>query len=127
MIVAHDPQPAGILAAHGVDGTRWIWRCHIDTAQPNPDVWRFMRRFLDGYHAAVFTMDEFVPADLPINPVVIIPPAIDPLSPKNLPLAPGTARQVLEWIGVAFDPEAFEAAKATKRIRRGLPDWRRMQ
>ena len=48
-------------------------------------------------------MDEFVPADLPINPVVIIPPAIDPLSPKNLPLAPGTARQVLEWIGIRHD------------------------
>jgi hypothetical protein len=32
-----------------------------------------------------------------------------------------------EWIGGRFDPEAFEAAKATKRMRRGLPDWWRMR
>jgi trehalose synthase len=48
-------------------------------------------------------MDDFVPAELPIAPVVIIPPAIDPLSPKNLPLAPETARQVLDWIGIRLD------------------------
>jgi hypothetical protein len=28
------------------------------------------------------------------------------------------------WIGGTFDPEAFDAVKATKRMRRGLPDWR---
>ena len=31
-----------------------------------------------------------------------------------------------EWIGGSFDPDAFDTAKATKRMRRGLPDWRRM-
>ncbi len=32
---------------------------------------------------------------------------------------------LLEWAGgCSFDPEAFDAAKATKRMRRGLPDWR---
>jgi hypothetical protein len=29
-----------------------------------------------------------------------------------------------EWIGGRFDPEAFDPAKATKRMGRGLPDWR---
>jgi hypothetical protein len=31
---------------------------------------------------------------------------------------------LLEWAGGAFDPEAFDAAKATRAMRRGLPDWR---
>jgi hypothetical protein len=31
----------------------------------------------------------------------------------------------MEWLG-PFDPEAFDAVYATKRMRRGLPDWRRM-
>ena len=30
------------------------------------------------------------------------------------------------WIGGQFDPERFDAAAATRRMRRGLPDWRRM-
>lgn len=29
-----------------------------------------------------------------------------------------------EWIGGRFDPEAFDPVKATKRMWRGLPDWR---
>jgi hypothetical protein len=31
-----------------------------------------------------------------------------------------------EWIGGRFDPEAFDLARVTKRMWRGLPDWRRM-
>jgi hypothetical protein len=31
---------------------------------------------------------------------------------------------MLEWIGGKFDPEAFDPALATRRMRRGLPDWR---
>lgn len=44
-----------------------------------------------------------MPPDFPIAHVEIIPPAIDPLSPKNMPLADTTARSVLEWIGVELD------------------------
>jgi trehalose synthase len=77
-----------------------VWRCHIDTSEPNPATWAFLRPFLEGYDAAVFTMTQFVPKDMPAMPVVAIPPAIDPLSPKNLPLPTATAEQLLEWVGV---------------------------
>jgi hypothetical protein len=30
----------------------------------------------------------------------------------------------LNWIGGHFDPEEFDAVKATRRMRRGLPNWR---
>src|SRR5262245_85976 len=33
---------------------------------------------------------------------------------------------MLEWVGGPFDSNAFDAAKATRRMRRGLPDWREM-
>jgi hypothetical protein len=32
--------------------------------------------------------------------------------------------QYLTWIGGSFDPEAFDPETATKRMRRGLPNWR---
>jgi hypothetical protein len=35
--------------------------------------------------------------------------------------------QFVTWAGGKFAPEAFEPEKATKRMRRGLPDWRMMQ
>jgi hypothetical protein len=34
--------------------------------------------------------------------------------------------ELLEWVGGWFDPEAFDPAKATKAMRKGLPDWRSM-
>lgn len=102
-VFLHDPQPAGILAFREKGAAHWIWRCHIDTAQPNPNIWAFLRGRLEPFDAAVFTMEQFVPPDLPVDRVEIMPPAIDPHSPKNLPLAEGTARAVLEWIGVELD------------------------
>jgi trehalose synthase len=103
IVVVHDPQPLALRALCGPIGAKWVWRCHIDTSQPNPDVWDFLRPFLEGYDAAVFTLDEFVPPDVPIDRVEIIPPAIDPESPKNMELKPDTVRRVLEWIGVEVE------------------------
>jgi hypothetical protein len=34
--------------------------------------------------------------------------------------------EMLEWIGGRFDPDEFDPVTATKRMRRGLPDWRLM-
>jgi trehalose synthase len=102
-VVVHDPQPAAMLERAGKGDASWIWRCHIDTSEPNGETWEFLRPHLAEYDAAVFTMPEFAPPDVPIGRVEIIPPAIDPLSPKNLELAEATARQVVDWIGI--DPD----------------------
>jgi hypothetical protein len=32
----------------------------------------------------------------------------------------------VRWSGGSFDPENFDAEKATKKMRRGLPDWRKL-
>lgn len=100
LIVAHDPQPLAIPRFHGRGETRWIWRCHIDTSEPHPGLWEFLRPFLDDYDAAVFTMPGFVPPRFPIERTEIIPPAIDPQSPKNFELGTATASRVLRWMGV---------------------------
>ncbi len=79
---------------------RWVWRCHIDTSKPNPQVWSFLRHYLEGYDATVFTLGSFVPPDVPVERVEIIPPAIDPESPKNFELDARFASRLLRWIGV---------------------------
>jgi len=99
-IIVHDPQPAGLLQAHGKGSARWVWRCHIDTSEPNPDAWSFLEPLLAGFDAAVFTMPEFVPPSFPVQRVEAIAPAIDPLSPKNIDLERGMASQILDWIGL---------------------------
>jgi YHS domain-containing protein len=66
VVVVHDPQPAGIRQVHGAGDARWIWRCHIDTSEPSPEAWDFLRPLLADYDAAVYTMDAFLPPDLPV-------------------------------------------------------------
>jgi trehalose synthase len=96
-VVIHDPQPAGILPflqgfnSPAISG-KWIWRCHIDLSTAQPEIWDFLRPFVEHYHAAIFTLQEFVHSDLKIPHLAIIPPAIDPLSPKNMDLEPETCR-----------------------------------
>ena len=135
VIFVHDPQPAALRSLHGKGQARWIWRCHIDTSTPNPAVWDFFRPYLEGYDAAVFTMPQFVPPNLPIAHVSTIAPAIDPLSPKNLRLPETTARQILDWIGIAlgrplvtqvarFDPwkDPLGVIAAYREVRREIPE-----
>ncbi|HYM49507.1 MAG TPA: glycosyltransferase [Candidatus Limnocylindrales bacterium] len=100
LVVIHDPQPLAIPSLAGKGGACWIWRCHIDTESPNPDVYARLRPLLAVYDAAVFTMQQFVPPAFPVKRVQIIPPAIDPESPKNLPLDPTLSDRVLRWIGI---------------------------
>lgn len=100
VVFVHDPQPLALRELHGRDHARWVWRCHIDTSEPNPEVWELLRPYLASYDAAVYTMAEFVPPDVPPVRLVVIPPAIDPESPKNIDLDGHTARRLLEWIGV---------------------------
>ena len=135
LIVVHDPQPLALLKLHGKDESRWIWRCHIDTSEPNLQVWEFLRPYLEGYDAAVFTLGNFAPPDVPLRRIEIIPPAIDPESPKNIELEPDTAQRVLAWIGVdverplvtqvsRFDPwkDPLGVIEAYQMVKEAVPD-----
>jgi trehalose synthase len=100
LIVVHDPQPAPLIQMATVSGARWVWRCHIDTSTPDAAIWDLLRPYLSGYHATVFTLDEFRPRDLPANGSWSIAPAIDPRSAKNRPLPRFVAREIVAQTGV---------------------------
>lgn len=88
-VVIHDPQPLALLSyipEYQRGGTKWIWRCHLDMTSAYDPLWRFMVPYINLFDAAVFTMNGYVKAGLDSTPISIIPPSIDPLSPKNQPL-----------------------------------------
>ena len=99
-IIVHDPQAAAIRHFRGRAGAKWIWRCHIDTSEPNEAVLEFMLPFLAEYDALIFTMEGFVPAALKRQRVVTMTPAIDPLSPKNMGLPHAICQEIRAWRGV---------------------------
>jgi len=129
VLFVHDPQPAEIIACFGENHSKWIWRCHIDTSEPNQGVADYFLKFLHMYDASIFTMQDYVFKGLD-GETFIIPPAIDPLSDKNRTISREEARGIVERFGIdttrplatqisRFDPwkdpigviEAYKVAK----------------
>jgi len=98
VIVIHDPQPAALIRDREKSPQRWIWRCHIDLSNPNPEVWGFLRPFVEQYNAAIFSSQSFT-RQLPI-PQYLFYPCIDPLSEKNKDLEESFIQQVCDEFGV---------------------------
>jgi len=102
-VIIHDPQPAAMID-HFPDSTaRWIWRCHIDLSEPNRDVLEFLAPSLEPYDAAIFHMPEYVPDSVALREAFIWPPAIDPLTPKNMALSPEDAAYVVDQFGIHLE------------------------
>ncbi len=99
VIVVHDPQPAAVRHFSRARA-RWIWRCHIDTSAPNPEVAGFLKPLLEEYDALVFTLREFLLPDLAAERVDFIAPAIDPLATKNMDLPLYLCKQAIADAGI---------------------------
>ena len=101
LIVVHDPQPAALIHWHKNRKNKWVWRCHIDMSHPNPQVWQFLRPYIEQHDGAIFSSPLF-------SPQLAIPqyrfyPAIDPLADKNKELDKGYVDSVLEKFGIPRD------------------------
>lgn len=97
VVVIHDPQPAALISARQ-GSSRWVWRCHIDLSNPHPQVWGFLRPFIEQYDAAIFSSQSFA-RQLPI-PQYLFYPCIDPLSEKNKPLEDSFVQKVCDEFGI---------------------------
>jgi trehalose synthase len=106
VIIVHDPQPAAVRQHVPEKARMWVWRCHIDLSTPNPETIERIVPLVRDYDHSVFHIQDYVPAalngasDQHIN---IVPPAIDPLSPKNMALSPEDAAFVCDQFGVDVD------------------------
>ncbi|MDY6990747.1 MAG: glycosyltransferase [Thermodesulfobacteriota bacterium] len=101
IVIIHDPQPAPLLSLCPQRKGRWIWRCHIDLSHPYRPVWKYLRKFLEGFDASIFSLSDFA-QPLP-HPQYLIPPSIDPLSEKNVDLEEKELKGVYDRF--SLDPE----------------------
>src|SRR5205823_8204791 len=98
IVLLHDPQTAGLAAALVQAGARVAWRCHIGVDWSDDTTvaaWEFLRPHVTAAHAYVFSRAAYVPPWLPRDKVAVVPPSIDPFSPKNQELGAGTVRSIL--------------------------------
>jgi trehalose synthase len=84
MVIIHDPQPLAMINHYKKNGP-WIWRCHVDLSNPNRELWRYLRPFVEEFDAVILTLKEY--AQKLKTPQVFFMPAIDPFSIKNRELS----------------------------------------
>jgi trehalose synthase len=105
VIIVHDPQPLAMRRHVPEKGKKWVWRCHIDLSTPHPPTIERVVPYIEEYDGAVFHLQDYVPEGITNDgvPLHICPPAIDPLSPKNMALSPEDAAFVCDQFGVDVD------------------------
>jgi trehalose synthase len=103
VVIIHDPQPAGVRAGALAKSKHWVWRCHIDLSEPNRSTLERLLPLIRDYDSTVWHLPQYVPADMDGGEVRIVPPAIDPLSPKNMALSPDDAAFVCDQFGIDVD------------------------
>lgn len=104
VVILHDPQTAGMAARLARAGARVVWRCHVgreSTNQWTEQAWSFLQPHLAFCEAFVFSVRSYVPAWMDDTRVRVIPPSIDPLSPKNADMSPNDVARVLRQIGLS--------------------------
>jgi trehalose synthase len=102
----HDPQTAGLVVPLKESGVKVIWRCHIGVDEPNQLVQRahqFLRPYVEAADAYVFSRREYAWDGLDQRRLWLMPPAIDPFSPKNQELDVATVDGILGVLGLTSD------------------------
>jgi trehalose synthase len=98
VVVLHDPQTAGLVAALKATGATVIWRCHVGLDTPNDrarEAWRFLRGWVQQADGSIFSREQFVWEDLDRERTHVIAPTIDAFSPKNQELEPAVVAAIL--------------------------------
>jgi trehalose synthase len=96
----HDPQPAAMIDHFPGTAAPWIWRCHIDLSTPNQEVLEFLLPSLERYSGHIYHMREYAPNHPGLPEAYIWPPAIDPLTPKNMALSAEDAAYIVDQFGI---------------------------
>jgi trehalose synthase len=80
LIIIHDPQPLPMIN-HYRKKNPWVWQCHLDLSNPNPDAWRYLVQFVEKYDAVILSSKDYM-QELK-TPQLFFMPAIDPFSITN--------------------------------------------
>jgi trehalose synthase len=132
--IVHDPQPAAIHSLAPEKAKGWVWRCHIDVSTPNHATLDRLLPYIQHYPASLFHVPAYVPRGMD-GRVNIVPPAIDPLAPKNMALSLDDSTFVCEQFGIdasrpmlcqvsRFDPwkDPLGVIDAYRIVKAELPD-----
>jgi trehalose synthase len=133
-VIVHDPQPIPLIE-HYEKKCPWIWRCHIDLSRPDPELWKYLRRWIDRYDAVILSCESYAQEMKP--PLRFFMPAISPFNSKNRKMSKAEIAQRFKRHRIPtdlplvaqisrFDPwkDPEGVVEAFRRARKKCPDSR---
>lgn len=100
-VIIHDPQPLPLINFY-TKQQPWLWRCHIDISHPNENLWEFLKGFILKYDLVIVSSEQYKKDNIYVEQR-IIPPVIDPLSPKNKELSERDIHKFLKKYNIPTD------------------------
>jgi len=100
-VIIHDPQPLPLIKFYEKKQP-WIWRCHVELSNPDPEVLDFLMEYISGYDLVILSSEKYRIKNLPVEQRVVYP-AIDPLSPKNKEIPESVVLKYLKKFGIRTD------------------------
>jgi len=79
----------------------WIWRCHIDLSNPDPQLWKYLTQFVEKFDAVIVSIKEYK-KKLKM-PQYCFMPAINPFSIKNRELSEKEMQNRLDHYKIPTD------------------------
>lgn len=103
IVILHDPHTAGLVPDLKQTGAKIVWRCHVGIDAPDElavRAWEFLNRYLVSADGYVFSRRAFAWKGLDQSKLAIIPPSIDPFTPKNNAMTQANAAAILIEAGL---------------------------
>lgn len=100
-VIIHDPQPLPMIR-FAEKNQPWVWRCHIDLSDPDPELWEYLQTDISCYDVMIVSHEQYLRPDLKVQQRVVHP-AIDPLSPKNSDLSDEVIAGYMSSLGLPLD------------------------
>ena len=106
VVLLHDPQTAGLARALRERGALVVWRCHVGLDEHNEwtrEAWGFLRELVEPAQACIFSRESFAPDWVDRRWLRVIPPSLDPFSPKNADLDAGEVEALVHREGLVVE------------------------
>ncbi|MDD5439242.1 MAG: glycosyltransferase [Candidatus Omnitrophica bacterium] len=99
IVLMYDVPALALVHKRHEHESKWVWNCHLDLSKPDPEIWHFLKGFIEEYDTACLVAPAFF-QKIQI-PQFFIPPSIDPFSEKNRPLSQTEITTVLKKYGLS--------------------------
>ena len=122
VVIVHDLQPVAIRShVEFYGGVKWLLHFHIDLFDAQQQIWDLLADHAARYDCWVFEDESFIGNMEARAPMYVIPPAVDPLGPRNMDISDDAISEILQRYGIDVERPVAEVEVGVEIVHEPLP------